>query len=131
MKGLLLDTHALLWMVLDDARLTKAARARIAAAESITYSAVSFWEIALKLSGRGFDFALPADWHRELVAELRAIGAKRLEIQPEHCRRLQSLPLEHKDPFDRMLIAQAQVEGLPILTADERFKNYDVKVVWD
>jgi PIN domain nuclease of toxin-antitoxin system len=129
-KGLLLDTHALLWMVLDDPRLSRRARGEIEKATRLIYSIVSFWEIALKLSKGGFDIALPDGWHDELVGELREIGAVRLEIQPGHCRRLQDLPWHHRDPFDRMLIAQAQIEELSILTADRRFKRYDVKVIW-
>ncbi|MDQ3415317.1 MAG: PIN domain-containing protein, partial [Verrucomicrobiota bacterium] len=66
MKGLLLDTHALLWMVLDDPRLVRRARARIEKTQRLVYSAVSFWEIALKLSRGGFEFALPDAWHDEL-----------------------------------------------------------------
>jgi len=65
-----------------------------------------------------------------LIAELREIGSVRLEIQPAHCRRLQDLPLHHNDPFDRMLIAQADAESLAVITVDRRFKKYRVKVVW-
>ncbi len=84
----------------------------------------------MKLSRSGFDFHLPPAWHRELTNELREIGLFRIDIQPAHCRRLQDLPWHHKDPFDRMLLAQAQVEDLAILTLDERFKSYGVQVVW-
>jgi PIN domain nuclease of toxin-antitoxin system len=129
-KGLLLDTHALLWMGLDDPRLSRRGRSEIERADQLVYSIASFWEIALKLRKGGFEIALPDGWHRELVAELRQVGCVRLEVQPEHCRRLEDLPWHHKDPFDRMLIAQAEVEDLAILTADHRFKKYDVKVVW-
>ncbi len=130
MSGLLLDTHAILWMVRDDPRLSRKARSQIERVERLVYSVVSFWEIALKISRGGFDFELPPAWDRELVDELREIGAARLEIKPDHCRLLQDLPWHHKDPFDRMLIAQAKVEGLPILTADSRFKAYAVQIVW-
>ena len=117
-------------MATGDARLSANARRRIGMAEGLTFSVVSFWEIALKLSRGGFDFALPASWDQELLAELRRIDAKHLGIMPEHCRRLQDLPWHHKDPFDRMLIAQAQVERLAILTSDKSFRDYDVRVVW-
>ncbi len=130
MKGLLLDTHALLWAMVDDPRLSRRARSEIEAAERLIYSVASFWEIALKLSKGGFDLALPETWHEDLLAELREIGAIRLEIQPAHCRRLQQLPWRHRDPFDRMLIAQAQVEDFAIVTADRRFKKYGVTVIW-
>jgi PIN domain nuclease of toxin-antitoxin system len=129
-NGILLDTHGLLWMVMEDSRLSKKARKQIEEAKRLTYSIVSFWEIALKLSRSGFDFGLPSSWHRDLNDEMRRIGCVRLGIEAEHCRHLQDLPWYHKDPFDRMLIAQAQVEQLSIMTADPRFKQYDVKVVW-
>lgn len=130
MNGLLLDTHALLWMVLDHPRLSKGARTQIGRITRLVYSAATFWEIGLKLSRGGFDFELPHAWHDELIRELRGIGVGRLEIEPGHCRQLQDLPWHHKDPFDRMLIAQAQIEDLSILTADPRFRQYDIKVVW-
>ncbi len=130
MRGLLLDTHALLWMVRDDSRLSKKARREIERSERLAVSAVSFWEIALKLSGRGFDFPLPHNWHDELDRELRRIGSLRIELQPDHCRRLQDLAWHHKDPFDRLLIAQAEVEDLAILTSDRRFREYGVRALW-
>jgi PIN domain nuclease of toxin-antitoxin system len=129
-RGALLDTHVLLWLVLDDPRLSPGTRKRIQEAERIAYSMASLWEIAVKLSGRGFEFELPLTWEQELVRELRAMRALRVTIEPEHCRRLQDLPWHHKDPFDRMLIAQADVEDLAIITADRRFSAYDVKVLW-
>jgi PIN domain nuclease of toxin-antitoxin system len=130
MKGLLLDTHALIWMVRDDPRLSRRARTQIENTDRLLYSMASFWEIASKLSRVGFDVAMPETWDEELVNELRSIGAIRLEIQPSHCRQLQDLPWHHKDPFDRMLIAQAQAEELDILTADRRFKEYGAPIVW-
>lgn len=129
MIGLLLDTQVVLWMVMEDSRLSTSARREIERTEGLTYSIVSLWEIALKLSRRGFDFSLPRTWHRDLIAELRRIGATRLSLEPEHCRRLQDLPWHHKDPFDRMLIAQAQVEKMVILTADPLFSKYEVKTL--
>lgn len=130
MKGVLLDTHALLWMVLEDSRLPRSARRRIEGADPLNYSIVSLWEIALKLSRGGFDFDLPRAWDQELVRELREIGLRRLGLEVAHCRALQDLPWHHKDPFDRMLVAQAQMEDFAILTGDPRFKAYDVKVLW-
>lgn len=118
-------------MVTDDSRLAKTARTQIERAGRLVYSAASFWEIGLKLSRGGFDFELPHTWHDDLIRELRAIGLTRIEIEPNHCRQLQDLPWAHRDPFDPMLIAQAQVERLGILTSDKQFKSYDVKVVWD
>ena len=73
---------------------------------------------------------LPGNWDQELVAELREIGSVRLDIRPAHCRRLQDLPWHHKDPFDRMLITQAEAEKVAVVTANQRFKQYGVVVVW-
>lgn len=117
-------------MVLDDARLSRKARFQIESSNRVAYSIASFWEIGLKLSRGGFEFELPLAWHEEMTTELREIGLSQIEIKPTHCRRLQDLPWHHKDPFDRMLLAQAQVEELAILTADTRFKSYGVRIVW-
>lgn len=117
-------------MVLDDQRLSRSARGRITKADRIAYSMVSFWEIALKISRKDFDLDLPQSWDQELLAELRTLGALRVDIEPVHCRHLQNLPWHHKDPFDRMLIAQAAIEHLTVLTADVRFRDYGIRVVW-
>ncbi len=130
MKGALLDTHALLWMVLGDARMPRRVQNRINETEGLAYSVVSFWEIALKLSRGGFDFELPSTWDQELTRELREIRVQRIGLEVAHCRQLQELPWHHKDPFDRMLIAQAQVESLALFTADPRFREYDLVVAW-
>ena len=91
---------------------------------------MSFWEIALKLGRSGLEFALPRAWDDELVGELREIEVGRVQLEPQHCRRLQDLPLHHQDPFGRMLIAQAQTEEFAILTADSRFEKDEVEIVW-
>lgn len=130
MKGLLLDTHTLLWMVVEDERLAPTARSEIERADRVAYSVVSFWEIALKMSRHGFEFELPSFWDRHLTDEMRTIGALRINLEPEHCRQVQLLPWHHKDPFDRMLVAQALVERLPVLTADRRFQKYGIRAVW-
>jgi PIN domain nuclease of toxin-antitoxin system len=71
-----------------------------------------------------------AEYNDRLWEWFESGGFKRLALQRSHCDRYRVLPLHHRDPFDRMLIAQAQVEGFSIVTADPRFKRYDVKVVW-
>lgn len=130
MKGVLLDTPALLWMKLGDRRLSRKARVQIEQRDDLIYSIISFWEIALKLSRGGFDFELPGAWHQELLRELREIRVRRIGLEVEHCRRLQDLPWHHQDPFDRMLIAQAQAEDFAILAGDPSFAQYDVRVIW-
>ena len=116
--------------MLDDPRLSRRARSRKEKAGRLTYSTVNFWEIALKLGRSGLEFALPRAWDDELVGELRVIEVGRVQLEPQHCRRLQDLPLHHQDPFDWMLIAQAQTEEFAILTADSRFEKDEVEIVW-
>ncbi len=126
----LLDTNALLWIVSDDPRLTAKARKAYECAEEVWFSVVSLWEIAIKLSIGGFDFDLENDWWRSIPAEMSLNGVKRLEIADAHCREVAALRFHHRDPFDRMMIAQAKVESLSVITTDPQFRAYGVKVVW-
>ena len=117
---LLLDTNALLWLVAGDTRLGLQARREVEVAAGLVVSAASLWEIAIKVS-IGKLAALPG-----LPAVLAEAGVRRLGIEDEHLRRLESLPWHHRDPFDRLLIAQAQAEALTVLTADPAFGDYAV-----
>ncbi len=117
---LLLDTNALLWLLAGDPRLGAQARQEVEAAAELVVSAASLWEIAIKVS-IGKLGALPG-----LPAVLAEAGVRRLGIEDEHLRRLESLPWHHRDPFDRLLIAQAQAEALTVLTADPAFGDYAV-----
>ena len=117
---LLLDTNALLWLLAGDPRLGAQARHEVEAAAELVVSAASLWEIAIKVS-IGKLAALPG-----LPAVLAESGVRRLGIEDEHLRRLESLPWHHRDPFDRLLIAQAQAEALTVLTADPAFGDYAV-----
>ena len=117
---LLLDTNALLWLLAGDPRLGPQARQEVEAAGELVVSAASLWEIAIKVS-IGKLAALPG-----LPAVLAEAGVRRLGIEDEHLRRLESLPWHHRDPFDRLLIAQAQAEALTVLTADPAFGDYAV-----
>ena len=122
---LLLDTHALLWWALDDSALSERARDAIADAEATVYvSAASAWELATKVRlGK-----LPGA--ERLAAELGAYVTRQdftpLPITLEHGQRAGSLPGPHRDPFDRMLVAQAQLEGLMIVTHDPDIERYAV-----
>lgn len=123
---LLVDSHVLLWHLLDDRRLTPGPTGRIEADDvEVLVSVASFWEIAIK-SALG-KLEAPED----LPRRVEEFGFEPLAIAVEHAWAVRQLPHHHRDPFDRLLIAQAQVEGLPILTADPAFDAYDVKVVWD
>lgn len=122
---LLLDSHPLLWFVLGNKRrLSATMRARIEDGESLV-SVASLWEIAIK-SALG-KLNAPDD----LPERVEALGFELLPITAEHAWRVRELPHHHGDPFDRVLIAQAQTDSLPIVTADPAFADYDVTVIWD
>ena len=127
---LLLDTHVLLWLVSDDARLHAKARRHIESAEQLIYSVASIWEIAIKQSLGRPDFRLAEGWEEELLEEFRINGIRRLDIDVKHCLSVAQLPWEHRDPFDRLLIAQAACEKFTILSCDIHFKKYAIDVVW-
>jgi len=120
---LLLDTHALLWW-LADVELSPRAREAIAdPANSVAVSAASAWEISIKQAlGK---LAVPDD----LAEQIRVSDLSPLPIQISHALAAGQLPRHHEDPFDRMLIAQAQIEGMAVVTRDKRFADYDVAVV--
>lgn len=125
----LLDTHALLWWFVNDTRLSAKVRSLIAdEANEILVSAASAWEIATK-HRLGKLHTLPDVCSRfeELVA---ADGFAHLAITHRHGLRAGSYPYPHADPFDRMLAAQAEIEGLTLLTRDPAFKAFPVKVQW-
>jgi len=127
----LLDSHALLWYALGDAKLSSAAEGLIRAAENeILISPASYWEIAIKISTGKYSLKQPLEDLIELC--LTRYGFQILPIEPQHAARLISLPVfkDHKDPFDRMLIAQALTEALPIVSADSQFDAYGVTRLW-
>ncbi len=126
---LLLDTHVLLWAVAAPERLSPAARQAILDPESeLLVSIASLWEIAIKQSiGR---LALSADWPSALDRERAALGARWLPIRAAHCLGVASLPFHHRDPFDRMLIAQALAEDLSLVSADQHLRAYPREVIW-
>ena len=126
MKRLLLDTHAFLWWLADSRRLKRDARSAIAEATALVHvSAATIWEIAIKSRLGKVD---PGTKHLE--QEIVANHFLELLISARHALVAGNLPLHHNDPFDRMLIAQAQVETLTIVTHDERFAAYKVPVLW-
>ena len=128
-RRLLLDTHALMWWLTGDPHLSTAARGAIGQASAVAFvSAASAWEIATKVRlGRLND---PKGVTDSLGAHLRAQGFRELPITLEHGRRAGKLPGAHKDPFDRMLIAQAQSEGLTIVSNERAFDPYGIERIW-
>ena len=125
----LLDTSAFLWYVSDYDRLSKAAAKCLTdPASTIHLSLVSIWEIAIKFNMGKLDLPLPFDEFIDVT--LHSYSLRRLYIQVPHLRRVARMPLHHRDPFDRLLIAQAQVENIPILTSDAAFDRYPIQRVW-
>lgn len=125
----LLDTHTFLWWINDAPQLSRDARQIIGNGENeIFLSAASGWEMVIK-AGLG-KLILPADVTAFVLEQMFINAITPLSVQLHHALHVYTLPALHRDPFDRMIIAQAQVEGLPILTADPRFSEYQVEVVW-
>jgi PIN domain nuclease of toxin-antitoxin system len=122
--NLLLDTHILLWWLADDRQLSEAARELITNPENAIFvSAVTMWEIWLKHSlGK---LQIPEDFEQALDQE----GFESLPLTAAHARRVDTLDWHHRDPFDRMLIAQAQVAGMTLLTADGLLSAYGEAVL--
>jgi PIN domain nuclease of toxin-antitoxin system len=119
---LLLDTHLLLWVAGEPKRLSRAARALISDQENqLLFSAASLWEVAIKNSLGRRDFRADA---RLLRRGLLDNGYSELPIASDHVVALESLPQLHKDPFDRILVAQATVEGITLLTSDPLVGRY-------
>lgn len=128
MTALLLDTQVWLWMLSAPDRLRPQVRDLVQNADSDLYlSAASSWEIAIK--NRLGKLQLPEPPARFVPDRLRQTGTVALAIEHEHVLRVADLPDHHRDPFDRLLIAQSQVLGLPLVSADSQLKAYDVEIV--
>lgn len=126
---LLLDTHSLLWWWGGDSRLSQLARSAILdETNEIIVSAATSWEIATKyrLGKPGFDASAHLD-HLEL---LRADGFQTLPMTIDHARRAGSYDVSHRDPFDRMLAAQSELEGAPLVTCDRQLGIFPISIVW-
>jgi PIN domain nuclease of toxin-antitoxin system len=126
---LLLDTHTALWWVNEHEKLSSEARAMLLNEECLLYiSIVSAWEISIKASlGKlpGFTGGV-----RAFLAQVADMPVYLLPIMPRHVEMVENLPFIHRDPFDRLLIATAKVDGMTILTADANIHKYDVPSVW-
>ena len=125
---LLVDTHAFLWFVVGDKRLGRQARRQMEAkGAELFLSAASVWEMAIKASlGR---LTLPASVH-DYVEEKIDSGFNILPVDWTHAAAVAILPFRHKDPFDRLIIAQGMTEGMPVVSGDPVFRAYGVKTVW-
>jgi PIN domain nuclease of toxin-antitoxin system len=125
----LLDTHSFIWLVTEPAKLSPyVAEILSDKAVEVFLSLASVWEMAIKVRSGKLSIALPVE---EFVEQNRAIARiTLLDIRASHIYQTGSLPLHHRDPFDRLLIAQAQVEGLTIVGCDPEFDHYDVARIW-
>jgi PIN domain nuclease of toxin-antitoxin system len=129
MTSLLFDSHALFWFLHGDRQLSVRARAAIEAPDTVNVaSAVSAWEFANKFRlGKWPEIGIVAN---SFVETMHAQGIEILAVTAEHAQLAGLLAGDHRDPFDRMLAAQSQIEAMPLITADPVFKAFGTKVVW-
>jgi PIN domain nuclease of toxin-antitoxin system len=125
----LLDTHTFLWWNLDDPQLSERARETIANGENeIFISAASAWEIAIKTAkGR---LVLPEEPAQYFANRMSQYHFQALPVHISHAVHVYGLPDYHEDPFDRLLIAQCQLESMPLISKDEDIQQYDLEVIW-
>ena len=126
---ILLDTHCWLWMLAQPRRLSPQTRSLLEDPENqLLFSAASSWEIAIKHALGKLPLPMPPAEY--VLSRIETSGTTPLAIQHSHALLAGSLPRHHGDPFDRLLIAQAQLEKVPILTADRQFEAYEVELLW-
>lgn len=120
----LLDTHIFIWWMRGDKRLSKKLETLIKDPENeVCLSVVNVWEVVVKK--RTGKLSVPRNWK----SSIRRLGFRILSVHPEHIYPLESLPLYHKDPFDRILIAQAKAENLTLITSDKKIWKYRVNLL--
>ena len=124
----LLDTHTLLWFLFNSPELSKKALEKIQSNENVYVSIISLWEIEIKKSIKKLDIDYSCS---ELVGLCGKENIDLLQVLPKHIDKIKDLPFIHRDPFDRLLIAQAQSENLTIITKDLIIPKYDVKTMWE
>jgi len=125
----LLDTHAFLWLISGDGRLSETAQKTFLDPGNIMFlSAASLWELCIKMSlGK---LSLKSGWLKTIQDEMEVNAIQWLSIEMPHCVELTNLPFHHRDPFDRMLVAQAMVEDMQLLSRDNRLSSYEIKRIW-
>jgi PIN domain nuclease of toxin-antitoxin system len=126
----LLDTHVFIWWLFDSPKLSQVAYAHIAdPANQIFVSAASVCEIAIKLAIN--KLPLPSDLDDdELFASLAGTGFSALPVTLKHAYAVRHLPWHHRDPFDRLLVAQSRIEGMTLVTNDAALRRYDLQTLW-
>lgn len=124
----LLDTHTFLWAISGDSKLSRQAGQIFSGPSDLWLSVASIWEALIKAQiGK---IPLPKPVGPYLLKKLAENRIETLPITLDHVLRIESLPMHHRDPFDRMLIAQSQKEKLPLVTSDVAFQRYDIDVIW-
>ena len=123
----LLDTHTLIWAITDDDKLSDKAKGIILSKRDVFVSAASLWEIAIKKSIRKLEMDMTIG---EIANAIRQIDIRILNIEPNHLDLIEELPDIHRDPFDRLLVAQAQADGLTLITKDKNIIQYSVATLW-
>lgn len=123
----LIDTHVLLWGIQGSVRVPVRVRELLATSE-VWLSVASIWEIIAKVQIGKLELPKPASNY--LADKLKENGVSVLALTFDHVRRLEEIPLRHRDPFDRILIAQSLAEHLPLVTSDTAFAGYPVRVIW-
>jgi PIN domain nuclease of toxin-antitoxin system len=122
----LLDTSTALWALADPGRLSRPARTALKAGPTVM-SVVSYWEVVIKTRKGLLEISDPVSWWERATSLL---GSHVLSIRASHISALAGLPDHHKDPFDRVLVAQATAEGFPLITSDARIRSYPIRTVW-
>jgi PIN domain nuclease of toxin-antitoxin system len=124
----LLDTHTFLWAISGDERLSRRAAEVFAGPSDLWLSVASIWEVLIKVQiGK---MSLPVPTGPYIVKKLAENRIEALSVSRDHVLKVETLPMHHSDPFDRMLIAQSLEEHLPVVTADRVFARYPVEVIW-
>lgn len=125
----LLDTHVLLWWLLDDARLSPRVRMIMTDGRNeLLWSVASSWELAIKV-GLG-KVRVPGPLRSYIPGKLQEQNILTLQVEHAHAFEVAELPLLHRDPFDRLLIAQARIERITLISVDEHLRPYDIEVIW-
>ena len=125
---ILLDTHVFLWAISDDPKLSRSQKAAyIAEGNELYLSIASVWEMLIKAGLGKLPLPTPASTYIARQMEKNRVGS--LTIRASHMAELESLPPVHRDPFDRMLVAQARAERMPILSSDPKMREYDVEIL--
>jgi PIN domain nuclease of toxin-antitoxin system len=125
---LLLDTHTFLWFIEDSSKLSSTAQSLISSDANLLLSVASLWEMAIKISlGK---LAVSGDYEVFVSRQLSANDIEILPIRLPHLNMISSMPFHHRDPFDRLLVAQAIAESIPLVSADKAFDVYGIERLW-